>query len=125
MNYANGTQRFAGLLIDILITLPVALLIHYSALGGKPLVSQLLFMLLEGTYYIALWKLKNATLGMMLLKIRITSETGSLSINKLALRYLGLYLSAFCIGLGGFWMMWDKYRQTWQDKIAQTFVIKA
>jgi uncharacterized RDD family membrane protein YckC len=124
MKYANIFQRFIGALIDLAITFPVALLIHTSFVGVNSLASQLIFMLIEGFYYIMFWRTKRSTIGMMAMKVRIYSENGVLTINQALYRYLGIYLSAICLGIGAIWMLWDRNKQTWQDKIAKTYVIK-
>lgn len=37
---------------------------------------------------------------------------------------LGKFVSSLFLGLGMFWAIWDKDRQTWHDKIAGTVVIR-
>ena len=37
-------------------------------------------------------------------------------------RYIGLHVSSFTL-IGGLWMLWDKHKQMWHDKLAGTFVI--
>jgi uncharacterized RDD family membrane protein YckC len=34
------------------------------------------------------------------------------------------YLSAFAVGLGFLWCIWDLEQQTWHDKVAGTVVIR-
>lgn len=123
-NYANIFQRLIGAGIDLTITFPVALLIHSSSVGGNSLTSQLMFMLFEGLYYILFWSFKSSTPGMMIMKIELSFENEKLSIKRAIFRYLGIYLSAISCGLGAIWMLWDRNKQTWQDKVANTYVIK-
>lgn len=40
-------------------------------------------------------------------------------------RSLAAYLSGFGIGLGYLWAAWDRDHQTWHDKLAGTYVIRA
>ena len=40
-------------------------------------------------------------------------------------RHLARIVSGFVCYLGYFWMLWDKRKQTWHDKIAGTVVVKA
>jgi len=47
------------------------------------------------------------------------------SKGRLALRYLGYYVSTIVLFLGFFWVAWDKKKQGWHDKMARTVVIKA
>jgi uncharacterized RDD family membrane protein YckC len=111
-----------GWIVDVVITLPVSLIIHKSYIGNTLVLSQVVFMVFEGLYYVSFWLKKDATPGMMLFKIRLTSNT-KLTLRKAILRYIGLYASLFSLGLGGIWMLWDVNKQTWQDKIANTFVV--
>jgi uncharacterized RDD family membrane protein YckC len=37
---------------------------------------------------------------------------------------IGYPLSALFFGLGVFWMLWDRRRQAWHDKLAKTVVVK-
>ena len=122
MKYANFWQRLIGWLIDVIIMLPVSLTIHKSYIGNTIILSQLVFMVFEGTYYVSFWVNKNATPGMMLMKIKMTSNE-KITLMKAILRYIGLYASLFSLGLGALWMLWDTNKQTWQDKIANTFVV--
>lgn len=122
-NYADIFQRFFGALIDFIITFPFAILIHYSPIGVNLVFSQLIYMLFESFYYIMFWYAKSSTPGMMALKIELYTESGKLTIRRALFRYLGIYLSAFFFGLGAIWMLWDRNKQTWQDKLANTYVI--
>ena len=122
-NYANIFQRFIGATIDLSITFPIAILVHSSSIGENLLLSQMVYMLFESLYYIIFWCTKSSTLGMMALKIEISTESGRVSVRQALLRYLGIYLSAIFFGLGAIWMLWDRNKQTWQDKLANTYVI--
>ncbi len=42
---------------------------------------------------------------------------------RAALRWLCRILSILPCGLGFFWMLWDKERQTWHDKLTNTVVV--
>jgi uncharacterized RDD family membrane protein YckC len=124
MNYARSWQRLLGWVVDFIITFPIAWLIHKSSIGRTVLLSQLVFMLFEGTYYVAFWLIKGASLGMLLMKIKLSTDKKSLSLWRAISRYIGLNISIFCLGLGALWMLWDKRKQTWQDKMARTFVVR-
>lgn len=124
MNYASPWQRLLGWLIDFIITFPIAWIIHKSSIGRSTVLSQMVYMLFEGSYYVAFWLIKGASPGMMLMKISLSTENRALTLWRAILRYVGLNVSIFCLGLGALWMLWDKRRQTWQDKMARTFVVK-
>jgi uncharacterized RDD family membrane protein YckC len=48
---------------------------------------------------------------------------GALGYGKALLRWVCRILSAIPCALGYLWMLWDKERQTWHDKIAQSVVV--
>lgn len=75
---------------------------------------------------LAFWYYKSATPGKMILGIKIVDANtlGKASTGKLCLRYLGYYVSLLVLGLGFFWVGWDRRKQGWHDKIAGTLVIK-
>lgn len=124
MNYARAWQRFIGGVIDILITLPLSLFMDYE-FSDRFFLSQFIFMLFESFYYVIFWFFYSATPGMMLMRIRIESVNRSpITLKRAVIRYLGIYVSSFCLGLGFLWMLWDKKKQTWQDKMARTIVSK-
>jgi uncharacterized RDD family membrane protein YckC len=65
------------------------------------------------------------TVGKRATSIRVISslEAGPIGFGRGLLRYLGKVISGMALGLGYLWMLWDPERQTWQDKIANTFVV--
>jgi uncharacterized RDD family membrane protein YckC len=68
---------------------------------------------------------KGQTLGKMALGIRVVdfSTGGPIGYGRGAVRYLGRILSGIACLLGYLWMLWDKEKQTWHDKIATTVVV--
>ena len=65
------------------------------------------------------------TLGKKLLKIRVVDfQTGGpIGYGKAVGRYFARFLSIIPLGLGYFWMLWDKEKQTWHDKLAGSVVV--
>ena len=65
------------------------------------------------------------TVGKRLMKIRVidAASGGPLGFGKAFLRYIGKVISSIPCLLGFFWMLWDKEKQTWHDKIATTYVV--
>ena len=47
------------------------------------------------------------------------------SLGRLALRFLGYFVSAFPLYLGFLWAALDRRKQGWHDKIARTVVINS
>jgi uncharacterized RDD family membrane protein YckC len=65
------------------------------------------------------------TVGKRAMSIRVIdfSGGGPIGPGRALIRYLSRILSAIPCGLGYFWMLWDKEKQTWHDKLATTVVV--
>jgi uncharacterized RDD family membrane protein YckC len=66
------------------------------------------------------------TLGKRAMGIRVydfSSAGGPIGFGRGAIRFLGRILSSLACGLGYLWMLWDREKQCWQDKIATTVVV--
>ncbi|MBI5019085.1 RDD family protein [Candidatus Gottesmanbacteria bacterium] len=76
------------------------------------------FVWMVGTY--------GATIGKMVLKLKIVKENGKrVSYSDALLRELASYLSLFVLGIGFLSIGWDPRKQGWHDKIAKTIVVAA
>lgn len=66
-----------------------------------------------------------ATLGKMVMGIRVVSNTGQkIDFSKALLRNLSKILSALILGIGYIMIVFDSRKQGLHDKIADTFVVK-
>ena len=65
------------------------------------------------------------TVGKKLLGIRVIDYRGGgpLGFGRGLIRYVGSIISAILCVLGYLWMLWDREKQTWHDKIATTVVV--
>lgn len=65
------------------------------------------------------------TIGKKVMNIRVVrvADGGELGWGTALLRHLCRYLSAFACGIGFLWMLWDKDKMTWHDKLSQTLVV--
>ena len=65
------------------------------------------------------------TVGKRALGIRVVDLDGggSIGYTRALFRYLGRILSTIVFLLGYFWMLWDKERQTWHDKLIKDVVV--
>ena len=66
------------------------------------------------------------TLGKKALGIRVVDSRtgGSIGVGRGVGRYFARILSSFLCGLGYLWMLWDPEKQTWHDKIVNSYVVK-
>lgn len=80
--------------------------------------------ILSVIYYVGYWSKSGQTLGKSLLGIKVVSKDGSsLSGGKAFLRYIGYIVSGIILSIGFIWVVFDRKRQGWHDKIAGTYVI--
>lgn len=145
-NYAGFWRRLLATIIDggiigiITITLQSALgqdpfavfdaktLQELEVLNNSPAYkyNSLIAFAFGIAYTLIFWtSYEGATPGKKLLGIKIVKEDGKgITVPTGVIRYLGYLLSGFCIGLGFLWVLWDKKKQGWHDKLASTLVIK-
>jgi len=71
------------------------------------------------------WIKYAATPGKILIDCEIVNAKDGkpITFQQALLRYLGYFISTLALGLGFLWILWDKRKQGWHDKIAGTVVI--
>lgn len=81
--------------------------------------------LIPALWAIGFWIWWMATPGKLLLDCQIVDAKTlqRASVRQLLLRYLGYLVSSIPLGLGFLWILFDKQKQGWHDKIASTLVI--
>lgn len=74
---------------------------------------------------ILFWRYRQATPGKIAFAMRIVdAKTGQSPTTKQnIIRYLGYYVSTIPLGLGIFWVAFDRRKQGWHDIIAGTVVV--
>ena len=77
-------------------------------------------------FFIGFWFYKSSTPGKMMFSAKIVDAKtgGKPSKGQLVGRYFAYILSGIPLGLGFFWIAWDKRKQGWHDKLSGTVVIK-
>ena len=129
-------KRFAAILIDTIIVGIPMYIVNILIFGYSDMInpnassywqSQLLSMVVGLSYYIGMWTYSNgATIGKKILKIKIVKYDGSpVTIGTAFGRYFGYILSGIIFGLGFFWVIWDKEKRGWHDKISNTKVVES
>lgn len=116
---ARGQHPFSQILLTTRIEQPQP----FSA--TTILLSVIPFILIV-SYEVYFWVHRDgATPGKKLLAIKIVRENNLPITYPLALgRYFARFLSYFLFGLGFLWIIWDKNKQTWHDKIVKTLVVQ-
>lgn len=82
--------------------------------------------LVGGIYYFSKGDGKGQTIGKGALNIKVVDSNTGLPIGtgRGFVRYLGRIPASWIFYLGFLWMLWDPQSQTWQDKIASSYVVK-
>ncbi|WP_068828153.1 RDD family protein [Pseudomonas sp. BMS12] len=95
-----------------------------GALDGDPLLSTLLVMSLFG-FFAKFWTHNGQTLGMQVWGLRIQNADGSaVSLWQALLRFVVSIGSWLCLGLGFFWVLWDKNKRSWHDIYSDSRVVQ-
>jgi uncharacterized RDD family membrane protein YckC len=119
---AGFWTRFAAALIDSLM-LGVVEGVLIGALGTGGLAIGLLVSLGYFSYFEG--SPSGQTIGKRACNIRVIDFAGGSSIGhrRAAVRWLGRIISGLVFLLGYLWMLWDKEKQCWQDKLASSVVV--
>jgi uncharacterized RDD family membrane protein YckC len=120
---AGFWRRFAAVFVDgIILAIPYSVLLAImsqgAAWGLSILIDLAYFTYLEGSA-------SGQTIGKKLLSIRVIdfNSGGSIGYPRAFGRYLGRFLSSAVLLLGYLWMLWDKEKQTWHDKLVSSVVV--
>jgi uncharacterized RDD family membrane protein YckC len=120
---ASFGRRLVAYLIDaVLIGIVVLILNAFLDDDVAGLIG-----ILVGVAYFAYFEggPRGQTLGKSALGIRVVdfNTGGAIGYGRGVLRYVGRILSGLVCLLGYFWMLWDREKQCWHDKIATTVVV--
>ena len=139
---AGFWRRFAAAFIDgLIVAIPIGAI--SAALGADSFfeesegareviftqyygITLLVRLVIEGAYTTFFeGSPSGQTPGKRLLGIRVMdfSVGGSIGYGRALVRYLGKFVSGIVFGLGFLWMLWDKEKQTWHDKFANSVVV--
>jgi uncharacterized RDD family membrane protein YckC len=149
VDYAGFWVRFFAFLIDTLILVGIVWL--YNGIWGlvsgagffgeevvDPLLpdavagpnssfwalSSVILFLIMVAYFICFWGWRGQTPGKMVMRISIVRFDGArIGWAAAVMRFLGYIISVLLFLLGFFWVAFDRRRQGFHDKIADTFVI--
>ena len=74
---------------------------------------------------IAMWMKFLGTPGKLLMGCHVVDANTKqpLSLSQALVRYVGYFVSLIPFGLGFFWILWDKRKQGFHDKLAKSVVI--
>jgi len=134
--YAGFWIRVAATLIDVVLLLLITVPLTLSIYGEDILLYSDQYLLGPADFLInyslpffvtiIFWMYKSATPGKMILQLKILdASTGkNLTIGQSIGRYLAYFPASIIFMLGIFWVAWDKKKQGWHDKLANTVVVR-
>ena len=122
---AGFWQRFGALILDGLILLvPSIIVVIVLGNGGA---ANVITTLIGIAYYVYFeGGPTGQTIGKRTLGIRVYDFRGGggpIGYGRAFVRYLVRIISAIPLGLGYFWMLWDKEKQCWHDHAAGSVVV--
>jgi uncharacterized RDD family membrane protein YckC len=127
---AGFWRRFAALFIDgLVIAVPgVVLIVIGAAANSGALVILGYILLVAGAIAYEIYftgSPSGQTLGKKALGIRVVdfATGGPIGYGRSTVRLIGRYISGLVCYLGYLWMLWDKEKQCWHDKMANDVVV--
>lgn len=129
LEYVGFWARVSASLIDTLLLLVVLVPLSYILFGTyvtTGLKDILINWIIPLTIVIALWIKYGATPGKMAMGAKIVDATTGKepTTKQFLIRYAGYFVSLIPLGVGIFWVAFDRKKQGWHDKMANTVVIR-
>ncbi len=135
-NKASFIKRFLAFNVDIIllsiigififILMMIGGIIGYKVTSLENTTSQIIVLLILFTpfSYFAYFHYANGmTIGKKLFNIQVKNiDNTKITFGESITRTICYFISTFFWGLGFLWMLWDKNKQTWHDKICGTYV---
>jgi uncharacterized RDD family membrane protein YckC len=128
---AGLLRRLAALIYDLLLVIALMMLTTIALIavnGGEPIrpgnpLYQAALVLTIASFFVGFWVYGGQTLGMRAWRISVETSSGqALDLKTGCLRFAAGVLSALPLGLGFIWMLVDRQRLTWYDRVADTRV---
>src|SRR3954447_25724994 len=118
-------RRFVQYLIDAIIIGVLAAVVGAAlsiSQNGRSGVS-ILFLLV---YFTVLEGSRSQTVGMQVMGLKVVDARtgGAIDYSRAFIRSLGRIVASIVCLLGYLWVIWDKEKQGWHDKIATTYVVR-
>jgi len=112
---ANFWERMGAAFLDVILVSILG-----SFVGGPPLG-----YLVALAYFAGMWAWKGTTIGGIVLNLKVVRlDDQPVTFVVALVRGLASAFSVIVLFLGFFWMIWDREKQTWHDKIAGTVVVR-
>jgi len=136
IQYGGFWIRTGAAIIDSLLLLIIIMPLLTSIYGYEYWLEErlisgswdvLLNYILPAIAVLVFWSYKSATPGKMATRLTIVdAKTGNKpTTQQFVIRYIGYYIATLPLGLGILWVVFDKRKQGWHDKMANTVVIRS
>lgn len=121
-------KRVAALTLDevvlVSLTFVCLYLFRHQAIFHRWTMRVLFYELLDYNYYTLCWKFGGQTVGKRLMRARVVRMDGKeLTYWDTVVRYWVWMFGICFVGIGYFWMAWDRDKRGWNDHAARTKVI--
>lgn len=118
--HAGFWVRVVAALIDSVIIAAIGFIVRQIIGDSDPIT-----IIIGAGYHIGMWvKNDGMTFGKKVMGIKVIQTNGqAIDIKTGVIRYIGYIVSGMVLGIGFIWVAFDKNKQGWHDKIANTFVI--
>lgn len=89
------------------------------------LVFRLYLLLVMLVFFVWFWHKSGQTLGMQAWRLRLDDVGGGrVSYGKASLRFALAWLSALCFGLGYLWVLVDRNKCSWHDRLSRSRLVQ-
>lgn len=133
---ASAKDRFLAFLIDVVVLIIISFvvgLLTNSLLSASFSYQDFRFYVqninnvVGVLYFVLLTYLNQATIGKKMLGLKVVTlkRTNPGLLTIIIREVLGKFVSAIVLLLGFLWILFDKDKQGWHDKIAGTIVVKS
>ena len=86
---------------------------------------QLYLLLVTASFFCWFWHKNGQTLGMQAWRLKIESSTGgNPGWSQCIIRLLVACLSLACLGIGYWWIWFDKDKLSWHDRLSNTRIVQ-
>ena len=125
--YAGLARRLAAMVYDLLLVLAVLFVFGLIGVGisdgdaNESLLFKLGVWVVPFVFYSYFWRKSGQSLGMLAWQLRIqTLEGQPISQLQVFLRLIAALVSWACLGLGYWWILFDKEKRSWPDIFSNT-----
>jgi uncharacterized RDD family membrane protein YckC len=122
-----GAVIYDSLLLLAVLFLATAIVLPFNA-GEAFSTDQYVFpaylLAVSLVFYGWFWTHGGQTLGLKSWKIKLCNQDGgSVSWQQVSIRFFAAILSWTCFGLGFLWVLFDKNRLSWHDRLSKTRLV--